>query len=161
MLIKSAPRKFTHPWSPVLDRVYITPFSITSASLPSKRTWKQQNQNSPITKSCIRTMSSNPTSPPPISHILETCIYARDLAASVSFYKDVFNIRPFMETVRSHSSRPPMAIPNRMYSPGCPGFHWDRRLCFSFKSEVRMRMSIYKTARSLGMVPPRQSDLVS
>ncbi|KAJ9215121.1 hypothetical protein DTO166G4_3199 [Paecilomyces variotii] len=45
-------------------------------------------------------MSSNPSSPPPLSHILETCIYARDLSASVEFYKGIFNIKPFLETPR-------------------------------------------------------------
>ncbi|KAK2771915.1 hypothetical protein FQN52_005137 [Onygenales sp. PD_12] len=44
--------------------------------------------------------STNPppaTPLPPITHILETALYVRDLAASVKFYKEAFNISPFRE----------------------------------------------------------------
>ncbi|KAH8698312.1 Glyoxalase/Bleomycin resistance protein/Dihydroxybiphenyl dioxygenase [Talaromyces proteolyticus] len=38
--------------------------------------------------------------PPPISHILETCLYVRDVGASVDFYKSVLNSAPFMQSPR-------------------------------------------------------------
>ncbi|KIW99948.1 uncharacterized protein Z518_10876 [Rhinocladiella mackenziei CBS 650.93] len=40
------------------------------------------------------------TSPPPITHILETCLMVKDLDASVEFYKDVFNVEPFLKSPR-------------------------------------------------------------
>jgi len=55
---------------------------------------------------CSINMSSSPpsSSPPPLSHVLETCLYVRDLASSVKFYKDIFQLKPFLDTVsrRSH-----------------------------------------------------------
>ncbi|KAK2798846.1 hypothetical protein FQN50_008707 [Emmonsiellopsis sp. PD_5] len=44
--------------------------------------------------------STNPppaTPLPPITHILETALYVRDLATSIKFYKEAFNITPFRE----------------------------------------------------------------
>jgi hypothetical protein len=42
---------------------------------------------------------STTTTPPPISHILETCLYVRDISASANFYKETFQIEPFLQTV--------------------------------------------------------------
>lgn len=46
-------------------------------------------------------MSTDSKSPhlPPLSHILETCLYVRDLKASVKFYRDNFLMEPFLESV--------------------------------------------------------------
>ncbi|EXJ55605.1 hypothetical protein A1O7_08533 [Cladophialophora yegresii CBS 114405] len=38
--------------------------------------------------------------PPAISHILETCLMVKDIAASTDFYKTVFGIDPFMNNAR-------------------------------------------------------------
>ncbi|KAL3707980.1 hypothetical protein TMatcc_005962 [Talaromyces marneffei ATCC 18224] len=40
------------------------------------------------------------TSPPPISHILETCLYVRDIEKSANFYKSALNMEPFLATPR-------------------------------------------------------------
>ncbi|KAL2222396.1 Glyoxalase/Bleomycin resistance protein/Dihydroxybiphenyl dioxygenase [Thermoascus aurantiacus ATCC 26904] len=47
-------------------------------------------------------MSTDSKSPhlPPLSHILETCLYVRDLKASVKFYRDNFLMEPFLESPR-------------------------------------------------------------
>jgi predicted enzyme related to lactoylglutathione lyase len=37
--------------------------------------------------------------PPPLTHVLETCLYVRDIQASRKFYEDVLNIKPFMQSV--------------------------------------------------------------
>jgi hypothetical protein len=42
--------------------------------------------------------------PPPITHILETCLMVKDIRASVDFYQDVFSIKPFLDTVSTKSS---------------------------------------------------------
>jgi hypothetical protein len=39
---------------------------------------------------------------PAITHVLETCLYVRSIADSVTFYKTVFNLEPFLETVITH-----------------------------------------------------------
>lgn len=44
------------------------------------------------------------TSLPPISHILETCLYVRDMEASVNFYQDILQTKPFTISVRTDSS---------------------------------------------------------
>ncbi|EXJ84705.1 hypothetical protein A1O3_05375 [Capronia epimyces CBS 606.96] len=41
-----------------------------------------------------------PPPPPPITHILETCLQAKDLKAATAFYEDVFNVAPFLNTPR-------------------------------------------------------------
>ncbi|KAL4755624.1 VOC family protein [Aspergillus foveolatus] len=38
---------------------------------------------------------------PPLTHVLETCLYVRDIQASKKFYEDVLNIKPFMQSHRS------------------------------------------------------------
>ncbi|KAL1956140.1 hypothetical protein VTO42DRAFT_7575 [Malbranchea cinnamomea] len=38
-----------------------------------------------------------PAAPPPLSHILETILYVRDLDVSSKFYKDVFSVDPIVE----------------------------------------------------------------
>ncbi|KAL2812946.1 Glyoxalase/Bleomycin resistance protein/Dihydroxybiphenyl dioxygenase [Aspergillus granulosus] len=38
--------------------------------------------------------------PPPLTHILETCIYVRDIEASSKFYQETLNIIPFIESPR-------------------------------------------------------------
>ncbi len=47
---------------------------------------------------------------PPISHVLETCLYVRDVSASVKFYKETFQIQPFLETVRMPPRVPRSAL---------------------------------------------------
>ncbi|KAF2180845.1 Glyoxalase/Bleomycin resistance protein/Dihydroxybiphenyl dioxygenase [Zopfia rhizophila CBS 207.26] len=37
---------------------------------------------------------------PPISHVLETCLYVRDVSESAKFYKSVFGREPFQVTPR-------------------------------------------------------------
>ncbi|KAK4940836.1 hypothetical protein LTR10_019108 [Elasticomyces elasticus] len=44
--------------------------------------------------------SSTISSPPPISHVLETCLMVKDIKNSTSFYGKVFNIEPFLNTPR-------------------------------------------------------------
>lgn len=144
------------PYIPVRNRVYIASFSITRARLPTVRACNQQKQLSPIAKAHIRAMSSNPSSPPPLSHILETCIYARDLSASVEFYKGIFNIKPFLETVWSHLSpgsqwqtltayiAPDVRIlpgtdnsaslPDRKYAWGCSSTKWHDSRAWSHRN---------------------------
>ncbi|KAL4819958.1 Glyoxalase/Bleomycin resistance protein/Dihydroxybiphenyl dioxygenase [Aspergillus spinulosporus] len=39
--------------------------------------------------------------PPPLTHVLETCLYVRDIQASTKFYENVLNIKPFMQSHRS------------------------------------------------------------
>ncbi|KAL5049270.1 hypothetical protein BDW71DRAFT_175600 [Aspergillus fruticulosus] len=41
------------------------------------------------------------TTPPPLTHLLETCLYVRDVQASRKFYEDALNIKPFMQSPRS------------------------------------------------------------
>ncbi|KAL4739918.1 Glyoxalase/Bleomycin resistance protein/Dihydroxybiphenyl dioxygenase [Aspergillus similis] len=41
------------------------------------------------------------TTPPPLTHVLETCLYVRDIQASRKFYEDVLNSKPFMQSHRS------------------------------------------------------------
>jgi hypothetical protein len=54
-------------------------------------------------------MTSTTTNPPPpLTHILETCIYVRDVEASVKFYQEALGIAPFIESVTYISSFPPM-----------------------------------------------------
>jgi catechol-2,3-dioxygenase len=38
--------------------------------------------------------------PPPITHVLETSLYAKDLVATVAFYKRVLGLSPMLETPR-------------------------------------------------------------
>lgn len=38
---------------------------------------------------------------PPISHVLETCLYVRGLVASVNFYKELLKVEPVTETSRT------------------------------------------------------------
>ncbi|KAL5340190.1 Glyoxalase/Bleomycin resistance protein/Dihydroxybiphenyl dioxygenase [Aspergillus crustosus] len=45
-------------------------------------------------------MATNTTSPPPLTHILETCVYVRDLRASSDFYQTALNIKPFLDSPR-------------------------------------------------------------
>ncbi|EED21678.1 conserved hypothetical protein [Talaromyces stipitatus ATCC 10500] len=45
-------------------------------------------------------MSTSASSPPPISHILETCLYVRDIEASTNFYKSALNMEPFLNSPR-------------------------------------------------------------
>jgi len=42
--------------------------------------------------------ASSSSLPPPISHVLETCLYVRSLPTSVEFYQNTFNVEPFMNT---------------------------------------------------------------
>ena len=35
--------------------------------------------------------------PPPLSHILETILYVRDLEIASKFYRDAFNVNPVVE----------------------------------------------------------------
>lgn len=46
--------------------------------------------------------------PPPLTHILETILYVRDLDVASKFYKDAFNVNPVVE------------IPVRLYSTYTP-----------------------------------------
>jgi catechol 2,3-dioxygenase-like lactoylglutathione lyase family enzyme len=39
------------------------------------------------------------SAPPPLSHILETCIYVRDLRDSTKFYRETLGIALFGESV--------------------------------------------------------------
>jgi predicted lactoylglutathione lyase len=43
--------------------------------------------------------SSVPVPPPPVTHVLETCLMVKDIKASTEFYKTTFNLDPFMDTV--------------------------------------------------------------
>jgi catechol 2,3-dioxygenase-like lactoylglutathione lyase family enzyme len=43
--------------------------------------------------------TTNPPPPPLLTHILETCIYVRDVQASVKFYQETLGIAPFIESV--------------------------------------------------------------
>ncbi|PCG96516.1 Hypothetical protein PENO1_067900 [Penicillium occitanis (nom. inval.)] len=43
---------------------------------------------------------STSSSPPAISHILETCLYVRDIEKSANFYKSALNMEPFLTTPR-------------------------------------------------------------
>ncbi|KAL3462261.1 Glyoxalase/Bleomycin resistance protein/Dihydroxybiphenyl dioxygenase [Aspergillus heterothallicus] len=47
-------------------------------------------------------MASTTANPPlpPLTHILETCIYVRDIAASAKFYQETLGIAPFFESPR-------------------------------------------------------------
>ncbi|KIW34031.1 uncharacterized protein PV07_00833 [Cladophialophora immunda] len=38
--------------------------------------------------------------PPKITHILETCLMVKDVGAATEFYKNVFDVEPFMNTPR-------------------------------------------------------------
>ena len=40
---------------------------------------------------------STTEAPPPLSHILETILYVRDIEVSSKFYKDTFNVKPIVE----------------------------------------------------------------
>jgi hypothetical protein len=53
-------------------------------------------------------MISTTTNPPPapLTHILETCIYVRDIEASARFYQETLNIAPFIESVTPPPSFP-------------------------------------------------------
>lgn len=51
-------------------------------------------------------MTSTTSSPPPITHILETCLYVRSITKSVDFYKSVLGLDPFLETVSLLSLTP-------------------------------------------------------
>ncbi|KAL1999498.1 hypothetical protein VTN02DRAFT_4428 [Thermoascus thermophilus] len=56
-------------------------------------------------QSLVRPVSTTPTegttsSLPPLSHVLETCLYVRDLPASVQFYRDNLLLEPFLESPR-------------------------------------------------------------
>ncbi|KAK7905516.1 hypothetical protein LTR67_000239 [Exophiala xenobiotica] len=44
--------------------------------------------------------SSVPVPPPPVTHVLETCLMVNDIKASTEFYKTTFNLDPFMDTPR-------------------------------------------------------------
>ncbi|KAL3493884.1 Glyoxalase/Bleomycin resistance protein/Dihydroxybiphenyl dioxygenase [Aspergillus germanicus] len=46
------------------------------------------------------TTNPPPPPPPPLTHILETCIYVRDVEASVKFYQETLGIAPFIESPR-------------------------------------------------------------
>jgi hypothetical protein len=37
--------------------------------------------------------------PPAITHILETCLMVKDIAAATDFYKNIFGIDPFLNNV--------------------------------------------------------------
>ncbi|KIW11918.1 hypothetical protein PV08_09191 [Exophiala spinifera] len=41
-----------------------------------------------------------PPPPPPITHILETCLMVKDIRTSTDFYRDTFNVKPFLDTPR-------------------------------------------------------------
>ncbi|EXJ94093.1 hypothetical protein A1O1_02486 [Capronia coronata CBS 617.96] len=41
-----------------------------------------------------------PLPPPPITHILETCLQVKDVKTATEFYKDIFNVQPFLNTPR-------------------------------------------------------------
>ena len=41
-----------------------------------------------------------PTGPPPISGVLETSLYARDLARTAAFYRDLFEFRALVDSPR-------------------------------------------------------------
>ena len=76
-------------------------FSTTSCLVP------KQIGSSPQQHPMAQTSSdqeANVPIPPPITHILETCLMVKDIAASTKFYKDVFNVEPFMSSVSSFSS---------------------------------------------------------
>ncbi|KAH8801651.1 Glyoxalase/Bleomycin resistance protein/Dihydroxybiphenyl dioxygenase [Xylogone sp. PMI_703] len=63
--------------------------SIRSSKLDRKRTAYQ-----------IANMSSSDGTLPPLSHTLETCLYVKDLAKSVTFYKNALKSDPSLETPR-------------------------------------------------------------
>jgi catechol 2,3-dioxygenase-like lactoylglutathione lyase family enzyme len=53
---------------------------------------------------------------PPLSHILETCIYVRDLRDSTKFYRETLGIASFGESVRTrmqHLQAPYSKLPPR------------------------------------------------
>ncbi|KAL1968526.1 hypothetical protein VTN77DRAFT_1736 [Rasamsonia byssochlamydoides] len=45
-------------------------------------------------------ISSSSAALPPLSHVLETCLYVRDVAASARFYREALKVEPFMESPR-------------------------------------------------------------
>ncbi|KAL2436851.1 hypothetical protein ABEF95_014895 [Exophiala dermatitidis] len=54
----------------------------------------------PSAKDVGTSEQSKPQPPPPITHILETCLQVKDLKASTAFYRDVLNVQPFLDTPR-------------------------------------------------------------
>jgi hypothetical protein len=89
--------------------------SLTPESIPSISKGKIANQKSnpllslkskyTVSTTTITTMASSSeketasTTLPPLSHVLETCLYVRDVKASSKFYREALNIEPFMESV--------------------------------------------------------------
>ena len=59
------------------------------------------------------------SAPPPLSHILETCVYVRDVKASSKFYQRALNIEPFAESV-GHG----LPLPFQCQRPYFRGTHW-------------------------------------
>lgn len=79
--------------------VRVVGFSTTPSLTPHKKTIADQasKMTGPST-----TASSAPV-PPPITHILETALMVKDVRASTDFYRDTFNVKPFLDTVRRRS----------------------------------------------------------
>lgn len=44
-------------------------------------------------------MSTNATNPPPLLHILETCLYVGSAREAAKFYADTFDVKPVFVTV--------------------------------------------------------------
>jgi hypothetical protein len=44
--------------------------------------------------------------PPPPTHVLETALQVRDIAASTKFYKDILGVEPSLDTVSKQPSNP-------------------------------------------------------
>lgn len=92
--------RHTTPSCSALSKSILRPtsFSTTPCLVPQQRTIS--NQAVHMAESSTVSSSSSVPVPPPITHILETCLMVNDIKASTEFYKTTFNIAPFMDTPR-------------------------------------------------------------
>ncbi|KKA17573.1 hypothetical protein T310_8489 [Rasamsonia emersonii CBS 393.64] len=82
-------------------RLRAATFNSTRRVVPSVIARKRQTP-SLMAAADISSSSSSSSSAalPPLSHILETCLYVRDVGASARFYRQVLKVEPFLESPR-------------------------------------------------------------
>ncbi|KAL2416811.1 hypothetical protein ABEF95_005419 [Exophiala dermatitidis] len=76
---------------------------VSSVSVQQKANLHQENSTMAEQLGAKETRTSKQSHrqpPPPITHILETCLQVKDLKASTAFYRDVLNVQPFLDTPR-------------------------------------------------------------
>lgn len=83
--------------TPPVHRQSIDPFH--SNSNPSRTATRSKSSSDKPANTMASTSTSSRRPPPPPTHVLETALQVRDIAASTKFYKETLGVEPSLDTV--------------------------------------------------------------